>query len=278
MKIVRTALIVLSSAAFISACNESSKEKKDEIKTEKQMSIKEEPVTYSADSVNMKGYVTYNEADSSKRPVVLIVHEWWGLTDYPRSRAKQLAELGYLAMAVDMYGDGKTAENPTLAGGLSGPFYKDFAMAKSRFDAALAKIKTYPQADTTRIAAIGYCFGGAQVLNMARLGEDLKGVVSFHGNLIGVTPDKQKLKADVLVCHGEDDKFVPATEVAAFKKQMDSIGASYTFKSYPGSTHAFTNPGATEKGKQYNIPIAYNAAADSASWNDMKVFFNKIFK
>ncbi|MEO7265845.1 MAG: dienelactone hydrolase family protein [Ferruginibacter sp.] len=278
MNFIKTAFILLSSAAFISACNEANKDKKDEMITEKQVSIKEEPVSYSADSVNMNGYVTYNEADTAKRPVILIVPEWWGLTDYPRSRAKQLAELGYLAMAVDMYGDGKTAENPLLAGELSGPFYKDFAMAKSRFDAAVAKIKTYPQADTTRIAAIGYCFGGAQVLNMARLGENLKGVVSFHGNLIGVAPDKETLKADVLICHGEEDKFVPATEVTAFKKQMDSIGASYTFKSYPGSTHAFTNPAATEKGKQYNIPIAYNAAADSASWNDMKVFFNKIFK
>lgn len=279
MTVIKNIFFVLSSTAIISSCNESNKEVKTEtMATEKQISIKEEAVSYTAGNANMNSYITYNAADSSKRPVVLVIPEWWGLTDYPRSRAKQLAELGYIAMAVDMYGDGKTADDPKLAGELSGPFYKDFAMAKARFDAALAKIKTFPQADTTRIAAIGYCFGGAQVLNMARLGEDLKGVVSFHGNLIGVSPDKQTLKADILVCHGEDDQFVPATEVAAFKKQMDSIGANYTFKSYPGSTHAFTNPAATEKGKKFNIPIAYNAAADSASWNDMKVFFNKIFK
>ncbi|MEO6406499.1 MAG: dienelactone hydrolase family protein, partial [Ferruginibacter sp.] len=130
---------------------------------------------------------------------------------------------------------------------------------------------------TSRIAAIGYCFGGAQVLNMARLGDDLRGVVSFHGNLVGVSADKSKLKARILVCHGEADQFVKPEEVAAFKKHMDSIGANYTFKSYPNATHAFTNPGATAKGKQYNMPIEYNATADSASWNDMKVFFGEIF-
>jgi len=151
-------------------------------------------------------------------------------------------------------------------------------MAKQRFDAALSKIKSYAIADTNNIAAIGYCFGGAQVLNMARLGEHLKGVVSFHGNLAGVPADKNLLKANVLICHGEADQFVSAEEVAKFKKDMDSIGAPYTFKSYPGATHAFTNPEATEKGKQFNIPIAYNAAADSTSWNDMKQFFGKIFK
>jgi dienelactone hydrolase len=151
-------------------------------------------------------------------------------------------------------------------------------LAKSRFEAALAKIKTYSQADTAKIAAIGYCFGGAMVLNMARMGERLNGVISFHGNLAGLPADKNLLKAKVLVCHGADDQFVSADEVATFKKQMDSIGADYSFKQYAGATHAFTNPGATAMGLQFKIPIAYNAAADSASWNDMKDFFEKIFK
>ncbi|MEO6404055.1 MAG: dienelactone hydrolase family protein, partial [Ferruginibacter sp.] len=204
-----TALILTSTVCFMTACSDNKSEKKDEIKTENKMNIKEEAVNYSMDSVTLDGFVAYNDADSSRRPVVLVVPEWWGMTDYPKTRAKQLAELGYLAMAVDMYGNGKTADDPKTAGELAGPFYQDFAMAKSRFDAALAKIKTYPQADTSRIAAIGYCFGGAMVLNMARLGKPLKGVVSFHGNLIGAPADKNLLKADILVCHGEADAFVP---------------------------------------------------------------------
>lgn len=244
----------------------------------KSNNIKTENLDYTGDGVTMKGLVAYNEGNTDLKPVVLIVPEWWGIGDYTKGRAKQLAELGYLAFAIDMYGEGKTADNPGDAGKLATPFYAPNGLAAKRFEAALAKIKSYPGADTNRIAAIGYCFGGAMVLNMARLGEPLKGVVSFHGNLIGAPADKKLLKADILVCHGEDDKFVSPAEVAAFKKQMDSVQASYTFKSYPGATHAFTNPAATDKGKQFNIPIAYNAAADTASFNEMKTFFNKIFK
>jgi dienelactone hydrolase len=195
-----------------------------------------------------------------------------------KGRVKQLAELGYLAIAVDMYGDGKMGNNPDEAGKLAMPFYQDPVLAKSRFDAALAKIKTYSQADTAKIAAIGYCFGGGMVLNVARLGEHLNGVVCFHGSLIGTPADKNLLKAKILVCHGADDQFVKPEEVTAFKKQMDSIGADYTFKQYTGATHAFSNPGATAMGEKFKIPIAYNAVADSASWNDMKEFFGKIFK
>jgi dienelactone hydrolase len=181
-------------------------------------------------------------------------------------------------MAVDMYGDGKMGNNPDEAGKLAMPFYTNAALTKSRFAAALAKIKTYSQADTGKIAAIGYCFGGAIVLNVARMGERLNGVVSFHGGLVGTPADKNLLKAKVLVCHGADDQFVQPAEVAAFKKQMDSIGADYTFKEYAAATHAFSNPAATEMGQQFKIPIAYNAAADSTSWNDMKEFFAKIFR
>ena len=246
--------------------------------TMKEHSIKTETAEYKADSVTMKGFVAYNDSSDAKRPMVLIVPEWWGLTDYAKGRAKQLAELGYIAMALDFYGNGAVADNPKTAGEMAMPFYKDPQMAKARFDAALAKLKTYKQADTTQVAAIGYCFGGAQVLNMARMGEDLKGVVSFHGNLAGVPLNKDLLKAKVLVCHGAADQFVKQEEVDAFKKSMDSIHADYKFIAYPGATHAFTNPAATETGKKFNMPIAYNAAADSASWNEMKQFFGTIFK
>ena len=238
--------------------------------------IKEEPVTYTVDGKNFNGYVTYDSNQQGKRPAVLVVHEWWGLTDYPRSRAKQLAQLGYIAMAVDMYGDGKTGEDPKTAQELATPFYKDPSLAKTRLDAAINKLKTFPQTDSSKMAAIGYCYGGFIVLNAAKLGADLKGVVSFHGDLSGVPVNKNLLKAKILVCHGEADQFVNP-QVAAFKKSMDSAGVDYTFKSYPNATHAFTNPAATEKGKKYNMPIAYNPSADAASWNDMKAFFAKIF-
>lgn len=132
--------------------------------------------------------------------------------------------------------------------------------------------------DAGKVAAIGYCFGGAQVLNLARMGADIKAVVSFHGNLTVTTPDKSLLKAKILVCHGNDDNFVPMKEVEQFKQQMDSIGVEYIFKGYDGATHAFTNPQATEMGKKFNLPIAYNAAADSASWKEMKDLFNSVFK
>lgn len=238
--------------------------------------IKEDSISYTMDGKNFKGFVVYDSNNKDKRPGVLVVHEWWGLNDYARSRARQLAELGYIAMAVDMFGDGKTGEDPGTAQTLATPFYQDPTLAKTRLDAALTQLKSYPQLDSTNVAAIGYCFGGFVVLNAAKLGADLKGVVSFHGGLTGVPVKKELIKAKILVAHGEADDFVNK-EVEPFKKSMDSAGVEYTFKSYPGATHAFTNPGATEKGKKFNMPIEYNAAADSASWNDMKDFFNKIF-
>jgi dienelactone hydrolase len=210
--------------------------------------------------------------------VVLVVHEWWGLNDYTKMMARKLAALGYLAMAVDMFGNGKNAANPEEAKELTTPLYKDPQLAKSRLDAAIRKIKEFPQADPNSIAAIGYCFGGGVVLNCAKLGADLKGVVSFHGGLVGVPADKKLLKAKILVCHGGSDKFVSMADADVFKHQLDSIGATYTFKVYANATHAFTNPDATRIGKQFNMPIEYNVQADQDSWNDMKVFLDSVFK
>ena len=266
-------IVLFTAAISFAACNNN--DKKAETKESK---LKEENITYTADSVTMNGFVVYDESKEGARPAVLVVHEWWGLNDYIKMRARELAKLGYIAMAVDMYGNGKRADNPTDAGNLATPFYQNPQLAKTNFEAALNKFKTYGQVDANNIAAMGYCFGGGILLNLARMGEDLKGVVSFHGSLVGTAPDKNLLKAKILVCHGNDDKFVPQTEVAQFKKQMDSIGASYIFKSYDGATHAFTNPNATAMGQKFNIPIAYNAAADTASWNEMKDFFHKLFQ
>lgn len=244
----------------------------------KEHKLKEETVSYKLDSSTMNNFVVYDENIEGKRPAVLVIHEWWGLNDYAKGRAKQLAELGYIAMAVDMYGDNKMGPDPKTAGQLAGPFYQDPQMAKKRFDAAMAKLKENPATDPDKVAVIGYCFGGAMALTMAKLGDDLKGAVCFHGDLNVVPADKNLLKAEVLVCHGAADSFIPQTEIDKFKKQMDSIGAKYTFKAYEGATHAFTNPDATKMGQQFGLPISYNAAADTASWKEMKDFFGRIFR
>jgi dienelactone hydrolase len=181
-------------------------------------------------------------------------------------------------MAVDMFGNGKIATNPKDAQELTAPIYKESKLIKSRLDAAIKKIKEYPQTDPKNVAAIGYCFGGYVVLNAAKLGSDLKGVVSFHGGLGGAPADKKLLKAKILACQGGSDKFVTQHDADVFKHQMDSIGADYTFKTYANATHAFTNPDATKTGKEFNMPIEYNPEADMASWNDMKEFFEKLFK
>ncbi|MEP6747438.1 MAG: dienelactone hydrolase family protein [Bacteroidota bacterium] len=282
MKNLKISMVTCVTAVsfFILACNNqpATPEKTTGTTDTTKQKIKEETITYLGGDTTMNSFLAYDESDDKKRPAVLIIPEWWGLNDYVKGRARQLAALGYMALAVDLYGYGKIAPTPDSAMKLASPFYKDPHLAKTRFDAALEKIKTYPQTDAHNIAAIGYCFGGAQVLNLARLGEDLKGVVSFHGNLVGVPADKDLLKAKILVCHGEADQFVKPAEVAMFKKQMDSIGADYTLKIYPGATHAFTNPDATAIGLKFKMPIAYNAAADTASWKEMRAFFDKIFK
>jgi dienelactone hydrolase len=273
MKISGLFIVALFAGLSFTACNNNTE--KEKVKTPM---IKEQNISYSVDTPALNGFMAYDSSITGKRPVVLVIHEWWGLNENTKNKVRQLAALGYLAFAVDMYGDGRMGNDPDAAKNLAMPFYQNPALAKSRFDAALAKVKTFDQADTTKIAATGYCFGGGMVLNLARLGENLKGVVSFHGSLVGVPADKSLLKAKILVCHGADDQFVKPEEVAMFKKQMDSIGADYTFIAYPGATHAFTNPNATKMGVQFKMPIAYNAAADSSSWQAMQTFFARIFK
>ncbi len=260
----------------LTACN--NEESKTEDAKTKAPAFVEENVTYTDGSITMNGLVVYDSSVSGKRPGILVVPEWWGISDYSRSRARQLAGLGYIALAVDLYGDGKLAATPDSAMALAGPFYKDPMLAKSRFEAAMAKLKSYAQTDSTKLAAIGYCFGGTQVINMAKLGEDLKGVVSFHGGLATLPANKDLLKSELLVLNGGADSLVPAADIARFRKGMDSIGAKYTFKSFDGALHAFTNPASTANGKKFNMPIAYNPAADTASWKDMRDFFDRVLK
>jgi dienelactone hydrolase len=241
-------------------------------------SIKGEEVTYtSADGTTLKGYVAYNENQKGKRPAIIVVPEWWGNNDYSRMRARKLAELGYIAIAADIYGDGKIAANPTEAMALATPFYKDPQSGKVRIEAAEKKIKSYPETNTDKIAAIGYCFGGSMVLNAAKMGMDFKGVVSFHGGLATVPATKGSTTANILVCNGAADKFISEADIKSFRSNLDSLHVPYTFIDYPGAVHAFTNPASTANGKKFNMPIEYNEAADKKSWDDMKQFFVVIF-
>jgi len=239
--------------------------------------IKTEPVTYSAGGANLRGFLATTATEKS-RPGVLVVHEWWGLNDYIRRRARMLAELGYTALAVDMYSDGRVADNPTDAGALMTAVLNDRTAAEARFAAAYELLKAQPGTDGTRIAAIGYCFGGAVVLHAARLGLPLRGVVSFHGALSSMhAPTPGGVRANILVCHGADDSLVPDADVAAFKQEMDRARADYRFIAYENAKHGFTNPEADTNGKKYGIPLAYDAVADQRSWQDMREFLGRVF-
>ncbi|MBI5472450.1 MAG: dienelactone hydrolase family protein [Ignavibacteriae bacterium] len=240
--------------------------------------IKGEEIEYTSDGVVMRGFLVYDDAVKEKRPGVLVVHEWWGLNDYARKRARMLAQMGYTALAIDMYGDGKMATHPEDASKFSGELFKNMPVAKARFTAALDLLKEQETVDPERVAAIGYCFGGGIVLHMARMGVDLNGVASFHGSLATQTPAEEgDIKANILVCNGAADPFVTQEDIAKFKNEMEQAKADLTFKSYSGAKHSFTNPAATEAGKKFNLPLAYNAKADKASWNDLKAFFKKVF-
>ncbi len=239
--------------------------------------VKTQEVVYNVGGVDYKSFVAYAEDQSAPRPVVLVLPEWWGLNEYAKSRAKQLAGLGYFAMAVDFYGNAKVVNTLEEAQKLSAPLYKTKVNTKLLFDAAKAQLLKFDQADYSKIAVIGYCFGGAQALNMARQERDLKGVVSFHGNLqTGVRAKNNVVK--YLVLNGADDTFVPQKEREAFKKEMDSAKINYQFVDYPGAIHSFSNPEATDIGKKFNLKVAYNKEADMKSWQAMKDFLAKVFK
>jgi dienelactone hydrolase len=240
--------------------------------------IKGEQVTYRAGDTTLKGYIAWDANKPGPRPGVIVVHEWWGHNEYVRRRARMLAEEGYTALAVDMYGDGKEAAHPEDAKKFMMETISKADVAKARFSAAHELLKNHSTTDPSKIAAIGYCFGGAVVLQMARSGADLDGVASFHGNLSSESPAAQgAVKAKILVLHGADDPFVPDEQVDAFKKEMDAARADYVFIEYPGAVHAFTNPAATENGKKFDMPIAYNEEADKKSWAELQSFLRSLF-
>ena len=235
-------------------------------------------VSYVAEGTMLKGYIAYDDAFKGKRPAVLVVHEWWGNNAYARHRADMLAELGYTALAVDMYGDGKVANHPDDAGKFAAAVSKNMPLAKARFEAGMRLLREQKTVDAKEMAAIGYCFGGGVVLNMARMGEPLKAVVSFHGSLSTDTPAQAgQIKARIESFMGEADPMIGADKVAAFKQEMTDAKADFRVVTYPGVKHGFTNPDADDLGKKFNLPLAYNADADKDSWQQATVFLKDVF-
>ncbi|MFV3327997.1 dienelactone hydrolase family protein [Pseudomonas sp. NY15372] len=233
-----------------------------------------------AEGQRLVGYYAYDDALDGKRPGIVVVHEWWGLNDYAKRRARDLAALGYSALAIDMYGNGKNTEHPQDAQAFMATAMKDPKAAAKRFDAGLELLQLQPYTDKDKLGAVGYCFGGKVVLDAARRGEPLAGVVSFHGALATQTPATPgSVKAKVLVEHGAADSMVTEQQVEAFKKEMDAAGASFEFVSIPGAKHGFTNPDADRlsHGGHGGPDIGYSKAADESSWADMQAFFQKVF-
>lgn len=240
--------------------------------------IQTEEVTYRSGDTELQGYLAWDANQKGPRPGILVVHEWWGHGEYVRKRARMLAELGYTALALDMYGEGKFADHPDDAAKFMNETIANMDVAKDRFMAAYELLQKHGTTNPDDISAIGYCFGGAVVLHMARFGVDLDGVVSFHGNLGTEAPAKKgDVKAEVLVLHGGADDLVPPEQVAAFKKEMEAAEVDYTFIAYPGVKHAFTNQAATENGKKFEMPLAYDAEADEKSWDEMKKFLAELY-
>ncbi|HET9462406.1 MAG TPA: dienelactone hydrolase family protein [Thiobacillus sp.] len=224
-------------------------------------------VSYKAGDTVMKGYLAYDDAIKDKRAGVLVVPEWWGANDYGRKRARMLAGEGYVALVVDMYGNGQVADNPTDAGALAGSVNKNPQLAYARFDAARSFLDKQPNVKKGEIAALGYCFGGGVVLNMVRSGMPLKAAATFHGVLatdMSVKPGAIKTKLRIF--HGEADTLVPPEQVEAFKTEMDNAKADYMLVSYPDVKHTFTNREADSYAAQFGLPLKYDNAADNDSW------------
>jgi dienelactone hydrolase len=238
--------------------------------------IKTQSIEYKQGDTTLEGFLAYDAAATTKHPAVLIAHQWKGLTDYEKKRATMLAEMGYTVLAADIYGKGIRAANPQDAGALAGKYKGDRALLRARVNAALEVLRKSPNADPKRIAAIGYCFGGTTVLELARSGADISGVVSFHGALDTPSPvDARNIKCRVLALHGADDPFVPAKDVAAFEDEMRSARVDWALVKYGNAVHSFTDWGA---GSDNSKGAAYNEKADIRSWEAMKSFFAEIFK
>jgi dienelactone hydrolase len=272
------ASFALSTVFAMAACSPPAQEAPPPTTAPAGPSVKTEEVEYASGDTTMKGYLAWDENRTGERPGILVVHEWWGHNEYARSRARQLAELGYTALAVDMYGDGQQADHPDDAGAFATAVMQDIPAAQARFEAAHALLDAHPTTDASRTGAIGYCFGGGVVLHMARVGADLQAVASFHGSLGSMhTPEPGSIRPKILVAHGTADTFVAAEQIEAFKKEMDAAGADYSFVAYEGAMHSFTNPDADAFAEKFDMPLKYDAEADRQSWQAMQDLFDEAF-
>jgi len=238
--------------------------------------IQTKTVEYKQDETTLEGVLVWDDAMQEQRPGVLVVHQWMGLTDYERHRAEMLARLGYVAFCADIYGKGVRPKNTAEAGAQAGKYKGDRQLLRARVNAGLDTLRQQPLVDTKHIAAIGYCFGGTTVLELARSGANIAGVVSFHGGLDAPDPnDGKNIKCKVLICHGADDPFSSPQDIAALESEMRNGGVDWQLIKYGGAVHSFTQPNA---GNDNSKGAAYNEKADKRSWAAMKEFFAEIFK
>ncbi|SPJ34299.1 dienelactone hydrolase family protein [Kushneria phyllosphaerae] len=239
--------------------------------------VETQTLTYSVDGEQYTGYLAQDTEKEGKRPLVLVVHEWWGLSDYIRHRTEQLAALGYVAFAVDMYGSGKTATHPDEAGSFSKAVMSDWPGARHNLEMAIDTLKDKQGVDASRMAIIGYCFGGGIALNAALDGMPFKAAVSFHGSPGQVVDTPSHFDGRVIIQNGLDDQMVTQSALESLLNTFESVETDATLIQYPNAMHAFTNPSADAKAKEFGLPLAYNAAADAASWQVMLNVFNKVF-
>ena len=246
------------------------------IELQSEAKLKTQTIEYKDGDTILEGYLSYAEGVQGKRPGVLVVHEWTGLGDYAKKRADDLARLGYVAFAADIYGKGVRPTNPKDAGTEAGKYKSNRALMRSRVNAGFNILNTNEMTDQTKTAAMGYCFGGTTVLELARSGAPLNGFVSFHGGLDSPVPeDGKNIKGKVLILHGADDPTISEKDMMAFQSEMKTNKVSWEMISYGGAVHAFTNPAS---GNDNSKGAAYNENADKKSFVDMKEFFNEIFK
>lgn len=272
-------ILVVIFALTLSSCSSSEKsEDQGGFKAKVTSGIVAKEVPYEVNNKVMKGYLAMPTGEGPF-PGVIVVHEWWGQTDYPRERAQQLAKMGYAAFAVDMYGNGKTVKHPNDAKTFSKQVMSNMEAAEQNFREAIKKLKEQPQVEGSKIAALGYCFGGAIVLEMARRGVEMKLAASYHGNLTPLLKNNIKpMKTRLLIFNGASDPFVKKESLNKVRIKLKKAKIRYKMVNYKGAKHAFTNPAATERGKEFDIPLAYNKRADMDSWKKTKQAFDIVFK
>jgi dienelactone hydrolase len=276
---IRINTILFITALMLTACGqpESQTESSDQQGMDTTPSVVGEEISYSSGELTMNGYIAYDENMQGERPGILVVHEWWGHDEHARNSAEKLAELGYVALAVDMYGNGRMADHPEDAMQFSGEVMGNFDEAQMRFQAAIETLQNHNMVNTDQIGAIGYCFGGSVILAMTHAGVDLDGVVAFHAGLqLPVMPEEQ-VDTEILILNGADDPMVSNEDIENLTSMYDNLGISYNFVNYEGATHAYTNPAADSLGQEFDLPLAYDAEADEQSWDRMRTFFDDLF-